>query len=94
MPGISQTLQCVKRSVSFPFFAFPVDTLLLVLLVGTFAVTGVVFESKGGTGGGGNFGGGGDVISVLVDVAMNICGLDSDATSPSGLGIGFICLTE
>lgn len=94
MPGISQTLHCVKRSVSFPLFPFPVDV-LLVLLVDAFDVTGVVFEVKDGTGGGGSLGsGGGDVISVLVDVATNICGLDSDATSPSGLGIGFIYLIK
>lgn len=55
-----------------------------------FVVTGVGVETTGGAGGGGNFGGGGDVISVLVDVATNICGLDSEAISPSGLGIGFI----
>lgn len=89
---MSQTLQCVKRSVSFPLFPFPVDVLLLVLFVDTFGAIGVAFEDKGGTGGGsGSLGnGGGDVISVLVDVATNIWGLDSDATSPSGLGIGFI----
>lgn len=33
---------------------------------------------------------GGDVISVLVEVAINICGLESEAISPSGLGIGLI----
>lgn len=89
-------MQCVKRSVSFPLFPFPVDVLLFVLLVDTFAVTGTVFEGKSGTGGGGGSlgNGGGDVISVLVDVATNICGLDSDATSPSGLGIGFIYLIK
>lgn len=70
------------------------ETLLLALLADTFAVTGAVFGTKGGTGGGGNLGGGGDVISVLVDVATNICGLDSEATSPSGLGIGLICSNE
>ena len=34
----------------------------------------------------------GEVISVLVDVATNICGLESEAISPSGRGIGLICL--
>lgn len=74
VPGMLQTLQCVKRSVSFPLFPFPVDVLLLVLLVDTFAVTGVAFDDKGGIGGGGGSlgNGGGDVISVLVDVATNI----------------------
>lgn len=73
VPGMSQTLQCVKRSVSFPLFPFPVDVLLLVLFVDTFAARGVAFEDKSGTGGGGGLGNGsGDVISVLVDVATNI----------------------
>lgn len=47
--------------------------------------TGGTFIVGGGTGDGG-----GNVISVLVEVATNICGLDSEAASPSGRGIDFI----
>lgn len=83
MPGVSQTLQCVIRSVSFPFFV-PVDSRPL-LFTDTF--TGGTFTAGGGTGDGG-----GSVSSVLVEVAMNICGLDSEAASPSGRGIDFICV--
>lgn len=87
MPGVLQTLHCVKRSASFPFFAVP-DDHRLVLFTDVFTTGGGTFATGGGTGGGG----GGNVISVLVEVATNICGLDSEATSPSGRGIGFICI--
>lgn len=83
VPGVSQTLHCVIRSVSFPLFV-PVDNRLL-LFTDTF--TGGTLATGGGTGSGG-----GNVISVLVEVATNICGLDSEASSPSGRGIGFICI--
>lgn len=82
MPGVSQTLHCVIRSASFPFFA-PVERRPL-LFIDTF--TGGTLAAGSGVGGGGN------VISVLVEVATNICGLDSEAASPSGRGIGFICV--
>lgn len=81
MPGVSQTLHCVIRSVSFPLFV-PVDSRPL-LFTDMFT---------GGTAGGGTGDGGGNVISVLVEVATNICGLDSEAASPSGRGIDFICI--
>lgn len=83
MPGVSQTLHCVIRSVSFPLFV-PVDSRPL-LFTDTF--TRGTFTAGGGTGDGG-----GNVISVLVEVATNICGLDSEAASPSGRGIDFICV--
>jgi len=82
VPGVSQTLHCVIRSASFPFFA-PVESRPL-LFMDTF--------TRGTLTVGGGMGGGGNVISVLVEVATNICGLDSDAASPSGRGIGFICV--
>lgn len=53
-------------------------------------VTGVLGAGGGGRGVGNTGAGGGVVISVLVDVATNICGLDSEAISPSGRGIGLI----
>lgn len=92
MPGVLHTSHCVRRSASFPFFKLPDDNLLLILLLPG-VVTGVDGATgAGGGGGGGSLGtGGGGVISVLVDVATNICGLDSDAISPSGRGIGLIC---
>lgn len=80
VPGVSQTLHCVIRSVSFPLFV-PVDSRPL-LFTDTF--TGGTFAAGGGTGGGG-----GNVISVL-EVATNICGLDSESVWPSGRRIGFI----
>lgn len=89
MPGVLQTLHCVKRSASFPFFAVP-DGHRLVLFTDVFTC-GDTFVAGSGTGGGG---GGGNVISVLVEVATNICGLDSEATSPSGRGIGFIYVRQ
>lgn len=79
MPGVSQTLHCVIRSVSFALFV-PVESRPL-LFTDTF--TGSTFAAEGGTGGGGN------VISVL-EVATNICGLDSESVCPSGRRIGFI----
>lgn len=72
--------------MSFPLFAVPVDQRLLLLFTDAFTGGGT-FATGGGRGGGG-----GSVISVLVEVATNICGLDSEATSPSGRGIGFICV--
>lgn len=86
VPGVSQTLHCCIRSASFPLFA-PVERRPLVLVF-TDTLTGGTLAAGGGTGGGGN------VISVLVEVATNICGLDSDAASPSGRGIGLILRTE
>lgn len=92
VPGVSQTLHCVRRSASFPLFTFPACNLVLLLtllLLDVFIVT--TFVEGGGSGGGKSLSvGGGGVISVLVDVATNICGLDLEATSPSGRGIGFI----
>ena len=86
VPGVSQTLHWVKRSASFDFLLIaeylPVEP---VVFTGVFVMTG------GGGNEAGNLGDGGcDVISVLVDVATNIWGLESEAKSPSGRGIGFI----
>lgn len=87
MPGVSQTLHCVKRSVSFPRLAVPVGH--RPLLFTDVFTGGSTFATGGGKGGGG-----GSVISVLVEVATNICGLDSEAISPSGRGIGLICVQQ
>lgn len=93
VPGELQTLHWLNSSVSLAFLAAPPDDNLefangVVAFCGVTGITGVTI--CGSCIGGGGLTGMGVVISVLVDVATNICGLDSDAISPSGRGIGLI----